>query len=89
MYGQRALCIGACAPLNYVGTSEHSYARLTPFRRLAHTGTAFEKIYFGSRAEADQVLGYVRPAARAGGGELSEDAGPIPPGRRIRRSIRS
>jgi hypothetical protein len=25
-YGQRALCIGALAPLNYVGTSEHSYA---------------------------------------------------------------
>jgi uncharacterized protein (DUF2236 family) len=80
MYGQRALCIGACAPLNYVGTSEHSYARLTPFRRLAHTGTAFEKIYFGSRAEADKVLAYVRRLHERVEGELSEDAGPTPAG---------
>ena len=36
-YGQRALCIGALSPLNYVGTSEHSYAKLTPFKRLVHT----------------------------------------------------
>jgi uncharacterized protein (DUF2236 family) len=80
MYGQRALCIGACAPLNYVGTSEHSYARLTPFRRLAHTGTAFEKIYFGSRAEADKVLSYVGRLHERVEGELSEDAGPTPAG---------
>ncbi len=80
MYGQRALCIGACAPLNYVGTSEHSYARLTPFRRLAHTGTAFEKVYFGSRAEADKVLAYVRRLHERVEGELSEDAGATPAG---------
>ena len=43
-YGQRALCIGAVKPLNYVGTSEHSYVKLTPFRRLVHTGNAFETI---------------------------------------------
>src|SRR5438445_13501198 len=60
MYGQRALCIGALMPLNYVGTSQHSYAKLTPFKRLAHTGKAFEQIYFGSRAQADEVLGYVQ-----------------------------
>src|SRR5947199_6898386 len=60
LYGQRALCIGALAPLNYVGTSEHSSARLTPFKRLAHTGNAFEKIFFGSRGEADAVLSYVQ-----------------------------
>jgi len=58
-YGQRALCIGALKPLNYVGTSEHSYAKLTPFKRLVHTGNAFEQIYLGSRAEADKVLAYV------------------------------
>ncbi|MGI8864195.1 MAG: oxygenase MpaB family protein [Solirubrobacteraceae bacterium] len=80
MYGQRALCIGACAPLNYVGTSEHSYARLTPFRRLAHTGAAFEKIYFGSREEADEVLGYVRRLHERVTGKLSEDAGLTPAG---------
>jgi uncharacterized protein (DUF2236 family) len=75
LYGQRALCIGALAPLNYIGTSEHSYARLTPFRRLAHTGQAFEQIYFGSRAEADHVLARVRRLHEGVKGELLEDAG--------------
>ena len=80
LYGQRALCIGALAPLNYVGTSLHSYAKLTPFKRLAHTGKAFEKIYFGTRAEADQVLSYVQHQHEQVKGELPEDAGPFPAG---------
>jgi uncharacterized protein (DUF2236 family) len=80
LYGQRALCIGALAPLNYVGTSLHSYARLTPFKRLAHTGKAFEKIYFGSRAEADEVLSYVEHQHEQVKGELPADAGPFPAG---------
>ncbi len=80
LYGQRALCIGALAPLNYVGTSEHSYARLTPFRRLAHTGHAFETIYFGSREEADRVLGNVRRLHEKVNGTMPEDAGVIPAG---------
>src|SRR5918911_4045265 len=75
LYGQRALCIGALAPLNYVGTSEHSGARLTPFRRLAHTGHAFEKIFFGTRQEADTVLTYVHRLHQRVHGELPEDAG--------------
>jgi uncharacterized protein (DUF2236 family) len=79
-YGQRALCIGALAPLNYVGTSEHSYAKLTPFKRLAHTGKAFETIFFGTRADADQVLAYVRTLHERVVGTLPEDAGPIPAG---------
>lgn len=80
LYGQRALCIGALAPLNYVGTSLHSYAKLTPFKRLAHTGKAFEKIYFGTRAEADQVLSYVEHQHEQVRGELPLDAGPFPAG---------
>lgn len=80
LYGQRALCIGALAPLNYVGTSEHSYARLTPFKRLVHTGNAFETIYFGSRSEADRVLAYVRKLHERVVGELSFDAGVTPAG---------
>ena len=80
LYGQRALCIGALAPLNYVGTSEHSYAKLTPFKRLVHTGNAFETIYFGTRAEADRVLAYVRKLHERVVGELSEDAGVTPAG---------
>lgn len=74
-YGQRALCIGALAPLNYVGTSQHSYAKLTPFKRLAHTGKAFEQIFFGTRAEADQVLAYVARLHEQVKGTLPEDAG--------------
>ena len=80
LYGQRALCIGALMPLNYVGTSEHSYAKLTPFKRLVHTGNAFEKIYFGTRAEADRVLAYVRKLHHRVKGTLSADVGITPAG---------
>jgi uncharacterized protein (DUF2236 family) len=80
LYGQRALCIGALMPLNYVGTSQHSYAKLTPFRRLVHTGNAFEKVYFGSRSEADRVLSYVEKLHARVVGELPEDAGITPAG---------
>ncbi len=79
-YGQRSLCIGALAPLNYVGTSEHTRAKLTPFKRLVHTGNAFEKIYFGTRAEADKVLSYVARMHERVNGALAEDAGPVAAG---------
>jgi uncharacterized protein (DUF2236 family) len=82
LYGQRALCIGALAPLNYVGTSEHSYAKLTPFKRLAHTGKAFEQIFFGTKAQADKVLSYVNRLHDQVNGALPEDAGPFPAGTR-------
>jgi uncharacterized protein (DUF2236 family) len=80
LYGQRALCIGAAKPLNYVGTSDHSHAKLHPFRRLVHTGNAFETIYFGTRAEADEVLAYVHKLHATVTGELREDAGSTPAG---------
>jgi uncharacterized protein (DUF2236 family) len=79
-YGQRALCIGALSPLNYVGTSLHSYAKLTPFKRLVHTAKAFEQIFFGSREEADQVLTYVEQLHQTVNGELPQDAGVFPAG---------
>jgi uncharacterized protein (DUF2236 family) len=79
-YGQRALCVGALSPLNYVGTSAHSYAKLTPFKRLAHTGKAFERIFFGTRAEADRVLTYVRELHEQVNGTLPENAGAIAAG---------
>src|SRR5437764_9008525 len=80
LYGQRALCIGALAPLNYVGTSEHSYAKLTPFKRLVHTGNAFETIYFGTCEDADRVLEYVRKLHERVKGTLPKDAGVAPKG---------
>jgi uncharacterized protein (DUF2236 family) len=74
-YGQRALCIGALAPLNFVGTLEHSSGRLQPFRRLAHTAIEFERIFFGSRAAADEVLARVGRLHRRVQGTLPLDAG--------------
>ena len=66
---------------------EHSYAQLTPFRRLVHTGNAFEKIYFGTRAEADRVLAYVRGLHEHVRGTLPEAAGITPREPPTRRSI--
>jgi len=75
-YGQRALCIGALKPLNYVGTSEHTHGRTTPFKRLAHTGQMFEAVMFGSRAQAGSALHAVAGMHRRVAGTLPEDAGP-------------
>ncbi len=79
MYGQRALCVGAVKPLNYVGTSRHTRNKSTPFRRISHTGEMFEAVFFGTRAEADRVLGAVRRMHEQVVGELIEDAGPYHP----------
>lgn len=80
LYGQRALCIGALKPLNYVGTSEHTHNKATPFKRLAHTGEMFERVMFGTRAEADRALGAVAGMHRRVTGTLREDAGPFAAG---------
>jgi uncharacterized protein (DUF2236 family) len=80
LYGQRALMIGALHPLNFIGTTEHTYAREMPFQRLAHTGRAFETIFFGTRAEADEVLARVRRLHDRVRGEIPEDAGAYPAG---------
>jgi uncharacterized protein (DUF2236 family) len=80
LYGQRALCIGAVKPLNYVGTIEHSRSKRTPFKRLASTAKAFETIFFGTRAEADRVLRRVGRLHERVQGTLPEDAGITPAG---------
>jgi uncharacterized protein (DUF2236 family) len=74
-YGQRALCVGAVKPLNYVGTSEHTRNKRTPFKRLAHTGGVFEVVFFGTRARADRVLATVDAMHEHVVGELPRDAG--------------
>jgi uncharacterized protein (DUF2236 family) len=76
MYGQRALCIGAVKPLNYMGTTLHTRDKLTPFRRITHTGVMFEAVFFGSRPEADRVLEAVHRMHGRVVGSLPEDAGP-------------
>jgi uncharacterized protein (DUF2236 family) len=79
MYGQRALCVGAVKPLNYVGTSLHTRNKRAPFRRITHTGGMFEAVFFGTRAEADRVLAMVDNMHERVVGALPEDAGPYYP----------
>lgn len=80
MYGQRALGIGALAPVNFVGTRRHTRALDKPFQRLTRTAKAFETIFFGSRAEADRVLEAVRRMHEHVHGRLPDAAGPFPAG---------
>jgi uncharacterized protein (DUF2236 family) len=82
LFGQRALCIGALAPLNYVGTSEHTHVRTMPFKRLVPTGKAFETVFFAACSVADQVLRRTRQKHERVNGTLPEDAGPFPKGTR-------
>jgi uncharacterized protein (DUF2236 family) len=81
-YGQRALCIGALNTRAYVGTSEHTHQKDTPFKRLAHTGVMFERVMFGSRAEADAALNAVAGMHRRVNGALPQSEGPFPAGTR-------
>ncbi len=79
-YGQRALAIGALHPVNYTGTSQATGGRSTPFKRLARTAADFEAVFFGTRAEADKVLGKVERLHKRVIGTLPEEAGPYPAG---------
>jgi uncharacterized protein (DUF2236 family) len=81
-YGQRALCIGALNTRAYVGTSAHTHQKLTPFKRLAHTGVMFERVMFGSRREADTALQAVAGMHRRVNGGLPKTEGPFPAGTR-------
>src|ERR671937_1433329 len=80
LYGQRALGIGAIAPLNFIGTRLHTRALNKPFQRLVHTAKAFETIFFGSRAAADEVLDAVHRLHERVRGVIPQDAGPFPAG---------
>jgi uncharacterized protein (DUF2236 family) len=80
MYGQRALAIGAIDPRNFIGTLRTSRYVDRPFQRLAATAVMFERIFFGSRVEADRVLAAVHRMHSRVRGELSADAGRFPAG---------
>ena len=79
-YGQRALMVGALNPLAFVGTTEHTAAKLKPFQRLSHTAEVFETIFFGTKAEADKVLAFVHRLHERVEGEMPEDAGRVSAG---------
>jgi uncharacterized protein (DUF2236 family) len=75
LYGQRALGIGALDPRNFMGTLLHDRSADRPFHRLVVTGKMFEAIFFGTREEADKILGAVHGMHARVKGELPEDAG--------------
>ena len=79
-YGQRALIVGATHPVPYVGTSSSTASKERPFQRLARTAETFETIFFGSRAEADRVLGTVHTMHTRVRGTLERDEGRFPAG---------
>jgi uncharacterized protein (DUF2236 family) len=79
-YGQRALCIGAANPLNYVVTAIHSSGRRRPFHLLARRAKMIETIIFGSREEADGALASVNGVHELVKGVLPVDAGQYPAG---------
>ncbi len=78
LYGQRALLIGALHPVNFTGTFLASSALAAPWQRLARTGKAFETIFFGTRADADEVLGRVARLHTRVRGEMPGAAGAYP-----------
>src|SRR5256885_13368878 len=57
LYGQRALGIGAIAPLNFIGTLRHTRARDKPFQRLLPPAQTVRTDFFRPRRPAHRVRG--------------------------------
>jgi uncharacterized protein (DUF2236 family) len=80
LYGQRALLIGALEPLTYTGTMLTTSAGDHPFTRLARTAKIQERVFLGTKAEADKALAAVHRLHERVKGELPEAAGAHPAG---------
>lgn len=80
LYGQRALLMQATDPLAFAGLVASTEGLDAPFRRLARTATTMEKVFFGTRREADAVTARVRRMHARVRGELDAPAGPHPAG---------
>jgi uncharacterized protein (DUF2236 family) len=74
-YGQRALLMQATHPLAFAGLIANTQGLEAPFKRLAHTAEVMERVYFGSRAEADRTTAIVRRMHSGVAGRLREPAG--------------
>lgn len=59
LYGQRALLVQAMHPVAFDGLIGRTQGLDAPFRRLVRTAKTMERIYFGTRAEADRVAAAV------------------------------
>ena len=70
LYGQRALLLQAMHPVAFAGLLDGTTGLDAPFRRIIRTALTMEKVFFGTRAQADNVTRAVRtmharvPAAR-------------------------
>ena len=80
LYGQRALLMQATHPLAFAGLLANTTGLDAPFRRLTHTAKTMEKVFFGTREEADRELRRVRALHQRVRGTISEPAGPHPAG---------
>src|SRR5204862_6239760 len=60
LYGQRALLLQAMHPVAFEGLMQDTRGLDAPFRRLVRTAKTMERVFFGSRAEPDQVTAAVR-----------------------------
>jgi uncharacterized protein (DUF2236 family) len=80
LYGQRALLLQACHPLAFAGLTANTTGHAAPFRRLVHTAKTMEKVFFGTRAEADRETKRVRAMHARVRGTIDEPAGSHPAG---------
>lgn len=60
LYGQRALLMQAMDPVAFDGLLAGTTGRDAPFGRLVRTAKVMERVYFGTREEADRATGGVR-----------------------------
>src|SRR3954468_8051962 len=80
LYGQRALLMQATHPVAFTGLLGSTSGLDAPFKRLAPTAQTMEKVFFGSREEADRVTRRVRHMHARVRGTTDRAAGPHPAG---------
>jgi len=84
VYGQRALLMQATNPLAFTGLVANSDGLDAPFKRLTRTAKTMERVYFGTRDEADCITARVRRAHSRVAGQIDAPAGPHPAGAKYR-----
>src|SRR4051795_3342949 len=80
LYGQRALLMQATDPLAFTGLIGSTGGLHAPFERLARTALLMEKVYFGSKHDADRVAARVRALHAQVRGEIERPVGPVAAG---------
>jgi len=73
LYGQRALLLQAMHPVAFDGLLDGTTGLDAPFRRLVRTAKVMERVFFGTRAQADRATAAVgRMHARVPGAREQE-----------------